>query len=107
MWAARGPELRDLRGRPVQEVAIADNLAQFVNLAFAHVDAGASLPAEWAWLTILAYHSSGIVRVMDLPLLVGDERLFLTGWSATALALAFVVSLFGMWQRVEFLYFQF
>lgn len=44
---------------------------------------------------------------MDLPLLVGDERLFLTGWNATALALAFVVSLFGMWQRVEFLYFQF
>jgi alginate O-acetyltransferase complex protein AlgI len=96
-----------------------------------------------------AYHSSGIVRVMDLPLLVGDERLLLIGWSATALALmialflpnvpqvfryreyrrkpeepsficwrpnlvwallsalAFVVSLFGMWQRIEFLYFQF
>ena len=96
-----------------------------------------------------AYASEGIVRVMDLPLLVGEQRLLLIGWSAIALgmavalflpnvpqvyryreyrrkpesgafpnwrpnfiwasltALALVVSLFGMWQRVEFLYFQF
>ena len=86
---------------------------------------------------------------MDLPLLVGEQRLLLIGWSAIALglavalflpnvpqvfryreyrrepetgafpswrpnviwasltALALLVSLFGMWQRVEFLYFQF
>jgi hypothetical protein len=86
---------------------------------------------------------------MDLPLLVGEQRQLLIGWSAIALgmavalflpnvpqvfryreyrrkpeigaltrwrpnfiwasltALALVVSLFGMWQRVEFLYFQF
>ena len=96
-----------------------------------------------------AYASPGVVRLMDLPLLVGEERLLLIGWSAVALglaialalpnvpqlfryreyrrkpeaaafltwrpnfvwalltALALVVSLFGMWQRVEFLYFQF
>lgn len=96
-----------------------------------------------------AYVSPGIVRVMDLPLLVGEERLLLIGWSAIALALTialflpnvpqmfryreyrraseaavfvswrptfgwallcgltFVVSLFGMWQRIEFVYFQF
>ena len=96
-----------------------------------------------------AYMSPGIVRVMDLPLLVGEERLLLVGGSAVAAALAvalflpnvpqlfryreyrrkpetarfpcwrpnfawalftalaLVVSLFGMWQRVEFLYFQF
>jgi hypothetical protein len=96
-----------------------------------------------------AYASDGIVRVMDLPLLVGEGQLLLIGWSAVALglavalflpnvpqvfryreyrrkpeigafpgwrpnfiwasltALALVVSLFGMWQRVEFLYFQF
>jgi alginate O-acetyltransferase complex protein AlgI len=96
-----------------------------------------------------AYASPGVVRVMDLPLLVGEGPLLLIGWSAVALALAavlflpnvqqlyryreyrrrpepavlaswrpnlvwalltalaLVVSLFGMWQRVEFLYFQF
>ncbi|WP_407174978.1 MBOAT family O-acyltransferase [Bradyrhizobium sp. STM 3562] len=96
-----------------------------------------------------AYGSPGILRVMDLPLLVGEERLLLIGWSAVMVALAialflpnvpqvfryreyrrapetaafvrwqpsfgwallssltFAVSLFGMWQRVEFLYFQF
>ncbi len=93
--------------------------------------------------------SPGIVRVMDLPILVGGEKLLLIGCSAVLLALgsalflpnvsqlfgyreyrrrpehrpivnwrpnfawallvagALVVSLFGMWQRVEFLYFQF
>jgi alginate O-acetyltransferase complex protein AlgI len=87
--------------------------------------------------------------VMDLPVLVGEGRLLLIGWSAVAAALAvalllpnvpqtfryreyrrapesrsfliwrptpswalavaiaFAISLFGMWQRVEFLYFQF
>jgi hypothetical protein len=86
---------------------------------------------------------------MDLPVLVGEGRLLLIGWSAVAAALAvalllpnvpqtfryreyrrapenrsfliwrptpswalavaiaFAISLFGMWQRVEFLYFQF
>jgi alginate O-acetyltransferase complex protein AlgI len=96
-----------------------------------------------------AYMSSGILRVMDLPILVGEERLLLIGgclvvltlaialglpnvpqlfryreyrrapehaafvswrpnaaWAAFA-ALAFAISLFGMWQRLEFLYFQF
>jgi D-alanyl-lipoteichoic acid acyltransferase DltB (MBOAT superfamily) len=38
-----------------KKVAIADNLAQFVNPVFAHVDAGGSVGAQWAWLSILAY----------------------------------------------------
>ncbi len=96
-----------------------------------------------------AYASPGILRVMDLPIVVGDDRLLLIGgivvmvalaialflpnvpqifryreyrrapersiWAqwrphfAWALfsALAFAISLFGMWQRLEFLYFQF
>jgi alginate O-acetyltransferase complex protein AlgI len=96
-----------------------------------------------------AYASSGILRLMDLPVLVGDERLLLIGGGAVALALAIAlslpnvpqlfgyreyrhapekasllrwrpngawalltalalaISLFGMWQRLEFLYFQF
>jgi len=95
------------------------------------------------------YVSPGIIRVMDLPLLVGEPQLLLIGggsiaaalavalflpnvprlfryreyrrrpepatrlnWHpnfiwATVTALALVVSLFGMWQRIEFLYFQF
>jgi alginate O-acetyltransferase complex protein AlgI len=96
-----------------------------------------------------AYMSPGILRVMDLPVLVGEQRLLLIGggvvlltlvialglpnvpqlfryreyrrapeqgalvrwrpngaWAAFA-ALAFAISLFGMWQRLEFLYFQF
>ena len=96
-----------------------------------------------------AYASSGILRLMDLPILVGEERLLLIGGCAVALALAvalclpnvprlfgyreyrrapeqaallrwqpnaawalvsalaLAISLFGMWQRLEFLYFQF
>jgi alginate O-acetyltransferase complex protein AlgI len=96
-----------------------------------------------------AYAPSGILRVMDLPVLVGEERLLLIGGSAVALALlialclpnvpqlfgyreyrraperagwlrwrpngawalvsalALAISLFGMWQRLEFLYFRF
>jgi alginate O-acetyltransferase complex protein AlgI len=96
-----------------------------------------------------AYTSPGILRLMDLPILVGEERLLLIGGSAVALALgialglpnvpqlfgyreyrraagrpvwlrwrpntawallsalALAISLFGMWQRLEFLYFQF
>ena len=96
-----------------------------------------------------AYASSGILRLMDLPILVGEERLLLIGGGAVALALmiaiclpnvpqlfgyreyrraperaswlrwrpngawallsalALAISLFGMWQRLEFLYFQF
>jgi alginate O-acetyltransferase complex protein AlgI len=96
-----------------------------------------------------AYASPGILRLMDLPLLVGEERLLLIGTGAVALALAIAlalpnvpqlfeyreyrrapeqaswlrwrpngtwalvsalalaISLFGMWQRLEFLYFQF
>jgi alginate O-acetyltransferase complex protein AlgI len=96
-----------------------------------------------------AYASPGILRLMDLPILVGEERLLLIGGSAVALALvialclpnvpqlfgyreyrhapepksllrwrpsamwalvtalALATSLFGMWQRLEFLYFQF
>jgi alginate O-acetyltransferase complex protein AlgI len=95
------------------------------------------------------YESPGILRIMDLPMLVGDERLLLIGTCATAVAfaaalllpnvsqifgyreyrhaperpalvrwqpgaawaivsaLALAGSLFGMWQRLEFLYFQF
>ena len=96
-----------------------------------------------------AYVSPGVVRVMDLPLLVGEGRLLLIGsgmvmfalalalglpnvpqifayreyrraperstwlrwrpnlaWSLLS-ALALAISLFGMWQRLEFLYFQF
>ena len=95
------------------------------------------------------YVSPGILRVMDLPILIGEDRLFLIGGAAVMLALAvallmpnvpqifryreyrrapesstwpqwrpglawallsalaFAISLFGMWQRLEFLYFQF
>src|SRR6516165_4183389 len=38
-----------------KKVAIADNLAQFANPVFAHVDAGGSVDAPWAWLATLAY----------------------------------------------------
>jgi D-alanyl-lipoteichoic acid acyltransferase DltB (MBOAT superfamily) len=96
-----------------------------------------------------AYASPGILRLMDLPLLVGEPLLLLIGGGAVALALAIAlglpnvpqlfgyreyrrapeqtkwlrwrpnaasalvsalalaISLFGMWQRLEFLYFQF
>ncbi len=96
-----------------------------------------------------AYASPGILRLMDLPLLVGEPRLLLIGGGAVAMALvialglpnvpqlfgyreyrrapepaswlrwrpnavwalvsalALAISLFGMWQRLEFLYFQF
>jgi D-alanyl-lipoteichoic acid acyltransferase DltB (MBOAT superfamily) len=96
-----------------------------------------------------AYASPGILRVMDLPILVGEPSLLLIGACMVALALAialglpnvpqlfryreyrrapeqgaalrwrpnaawalltalaFAISLFGMWQRLEFLYFQF
>jgi D-alanyl-lipoteichoic acid acyltransferase DltB (MBOAT superfamily) len=96
-----------------------------------------------------AYASSGIVRLMDLPILVGEQRLLSIGGCVVALALviavfmpnvpqlfryreyrraptppallrwrpngtwalvtalALAISLFGMWQRLEFLYFQF
>jgi D-alanyl-lipoteichoic acid acyltransferase DltB (MBOAT superfamily) len=96
-----------------------------------------------------AYTSPGILRLMDLPILVGEERLLLIGGGVVALALAMAlwlpnvpqlfgyreyrhapeqagllrwrpnlawallsalalaISLFGMWQRLEFLYFQF
>jgi alginate O-acetyltransferase complex protein AlgI len=96
-----------------------------------------------------AYASPGILRLMDLPLLVGEQRLLLIGGGAVTLALAvalalpnvpqlfayreyrrapertswpqwrpnaawalvsalaLAISLFGMWQRLEFLYFQF
>jgi alginate O-acetyltransferase complex protein AlgI len=96
-----------------------------------------------------AYASTGILRLMDLPVLVGEQRLLLIGGCAVALALAIAlvlpnvpqlfgyreyrrapekagllrwrpngawalltalalaISLFGMWQRLEFLYFQF
>lgn len=96
-----------------------------------------------------AYPPSGILRVMDLPILVGEARLLLIGGCAVGLALAIAlclpnvpqlfgyreyrrapeqaallrwrpnaawalltalalaISLFGMWQRLEFLYFQF
>src|SRR6202166_1067289 len=96
-----------------------------------------------------AYAASGILRLMDLPGLVGEQRLLLIGGGAVALALAIAlflpnvpqifgyreyrraperaswlrwrpnaawalvtasavaISLFGMWQRLEFLYFQF
>ena len=96
-----------------------------------------------------AYASPGILRVMDLPILVGEQSLLWIGAGTVALALAialalpnvpqlfryreyrraperraalrwrpnaawalltalaFAISLFGMWQRLEFLYFQF
>jgi D-alanyl-lipoteichoic acid acyltransferase DltB (MBOAT superfamily) len=96
-----------------------------------------------------AYASAGILRVLDLPVLVGGDTLLLIGGCVVALALAialslpnvaqlfryreyrrapeqgsfvrwrpnaawalftalaFAISLFGMWQRLEFLYFQF
>jgi alginate O-acetyltransferase complex protein AlgI len=96
-----------------------------------------------------AYVSPGVLRLMDLPLLVGEKPLLLIGASMVALALAIVlvlpnvpqlygyreyrrapekegrlrwrpnwawalasalalsISVVGMWQRLEFLYFQF
>src|SRR6202043_795142 len=96
-----------------------------------------------------AYASPGVLRLMDLPVQVGEQSLLLIGGGAAALALAiagflahvpqlfgyrefrraperaswlrwrpngawalvaaiaFAISLFGMWQRLEFLYFQF
>jgi D-alanyl-lipoteichoic acid acyltransferase DltB (MBOAT superfamily) len=96
-----------------------------------------------------AYVSSGILRVMNLPVLVGGDSLLVIGVGAVAFALlialtlpnvpqlfhyreyrrapekgasvqwrpdvkwavftalALAISLFGMWQRLEFLYFQF
>src|ERR1700730_872819 len=96
-----------------------------------------------------AYASAGILQLMDLPVLVGEERLLLIGGCMVVLALAIAlflpnvpqlfgyreyrrapdkpgllrwrpnaawalgsalalgISLFGMWQRLEFLYFQF
>lgn len=96
-----------------------------------------------------AFVPSGIVRVMDLPILVGAEISLWLGagvtgvalicalalpnvpqifryreyrrapeqgspvrWKpntiwATVVALTFAISLFGMWQRMEFLYFEF
>jgi alginate O-acetyltransferase complex protein AlgI len=96
-----------------------------------------------------AYVSPGVLRLMDLPILVGEERLFMIGGGAVMVtlaialwlpnvpqifgyreyrrvrepsawprwrpnlawallsALAFAISLFGMWQHLEFLYFQF
>src|SRR6202047_4386760 len=40
-----------------------------------------------------AYASSGILRLMDLPMLVGEERLLLIGGGAVALALAIALCL--------------
>src|SRR5207244_6428391 len=40
-----------------------------------------------------AYVPPGIVRVLDLPLLVGEQNLLLIGGSAVALALAFALFL--------------
>jgi alginate O-acetyltransferase complex protein AlgI len=96
-----------------------------------------------------AYTSPGVLRLMDLPVQVGEQSLLLVGGGAVAAslaialllpnvaqlfgyrefrraperasllrwrpnaawalvsALAFAISLFGMWQRLEFLYFQF
>jgi alginate O-acetyltransferase complex protein AlgI len=96
-----------------------------------------------------AYVSPGVLRLMDLPVLVGEERLLMIGVGAVVAtlaialwlpnvpqifgyreyrrvrepsawprwrpnlawallsALAFAISLFGMWQKLEFLYFQF
>jgi hypothetical protein len=96
-----------------------------------------------------AYTPLGILRLMDLPILVGEERLLLIGTGAVTMGLAIALflpnvpqifgyheyrrppergafvrwrpsaawalftalalssSLFGMWQRLEFLYFQF
>jgi hypothetical protein len=96
-----------------------------------------------------AYVSPGVLRLMDLPILVGEQRLLLIGACSVAFTLAIAlwlpnvpqlfgyreyrrapepstwlrwrpslpwaalsgaalaISLFGMWQRLEFLYFQF
>jgi alginate O-acetyltransferase complex protein AlgI len=116
-----------------------------------------TLEGAWQMLSSLfgfeasssAYASPGVLRLMDLPLLVGEPLLLTIGSGAVALALAIAlglpnvpqlfgyreyrrapepmsflrwrpnaawalvsalalaVSLFGMWQRLEFLYFQF
>lgn len=53
VMAARG--LAILAAGLFKKVVIADTLAQFVTPAFAHVDAGGSISAGWAWLATLAY----------------------------------------------------
>src|SRR6185369_1196578 len=60
-----------------------------------------TMAAAWQVLTALfglapdrpAYISSGVLRLMDLPVLVGEERLLLIGAGAVALALAVAVRL--------------
>ena len=151
--------------RGAAKVRAADHLAAVISWAltfFAVVIAWVFFRAKtaagaWAMLGALfgfgggssAYVSSGILRVMDLPVRIGAEDLLLIGSGAVILALAialclpnvpqifryreyrrapeasrwpqwrpglawallsalaFAISLFGMWQRLEFLYFQF
>ncbi|MDE1934685.1 MBOAT family protein [Bradyrhizobium sp.] len=151
--------------RGAAKAPTADHLAAVISWAltfFAVVIAWVFFRAKtaagaWAMLGALfgfgggssAYVSSGILRVMDLPVRIGAEDLLLIGSGAVILALAialclpnvpqifryreyrrapeasrwpqwrpglawallsalaFAISLFGMWQRLEFLYFQF
>ncbi len=151
--------------RGAAKAPAADHLAAVISWAltfFAVVIAWVFFRAKtaagaWAMLGALfgfgggssAYVSSGILRVMDLPVRIGAEDLLLIGSGAVILALAialclpnvpqifryreyrrapeasrwpqwrpglawallsalaFAISLFGMWQRLEFLYFQF
>lgn len=154
LW--RGRKVAARAGNAV--TAAASWLITFVAVVFAWVlfRAG-TMAGAWQMLRGLCgwqgsgadYASPGVLRVMDLPILVGAEPLLAIGaaaagialliavalpnvpqifgyreyrrapepaawirWRPTALwaliiATAFTLALFGMWQRLEFLYFQF
>jgi alginate O-acetyltransferase complex protein AlgI len=153
-WRRTGPKVVAARGF----VKATSWTITFFAVVFAWVFFRAKTAASaWQMLTGLfglaagssAYVSAGVLRLMDLPILVGEQRLLLIGASTVALALAIAlwlpnvpqvfgyreyrrapepatwlrwrpnlswallsaaalaISLFGMWQRLEFLYFQF
>jgi alginate O-acetyltransferase complex protein AlgI len=153
---------REWRGGPSSKLGSTGNELSWLVTFFAVVIAWVFFRAKTmagAWLMLgglfgfaagnTAYAPLGILRLMDLPILVGDEWLLIIGTGAVAMALAVALffpnvpkiygyreyrrppehsalvrwrpsaawavvtalalasSLFGMWQRLEFLYFQF
>ncbi|CAN5204089.1 MBOAT family protein [soil metagenome] len=145
-------------GNPRGSIRVVSWVATFAAVVFAWVFfRAATMGGAWRALKGLAgvspdqaaFVPSGIVRVLDLPILVGPEMSLWLGGGVTAVALicalalpnvpqlfryreyrrapetgspihwkpnvlwamivalAFAISLFGMWQRMEFLYFQF
>jgi len=155
LWRGRAASRSD---RPALLVTLAAWVATFAAVVLAWVFFRAdTVGGAWRMLAGLSgaatqgatYISPGILRIMDLPVLLGAESLLRAGSIAVALALvialalpnvpqifryreyrrapepavwlrwrpnaawallvaiAFTMALFGMWQRLEFLYFQF